>query len=82
MIQMCVSHSVMSDCDPMDCRARGILQARIQEWVAFPFSKGSFQPRDQTRSPALQADSLPSEPPGKPPMIQMNLFKIETDSQA
>ena len=26
----------------------GILQARIVEWVAFPFSRGSFQPRDQT----------------------------------
>ena len=39
----------------------GILQARILEWVAIPFSKGSSQPR----SPALQADSLPSEPTGK-----------------
>ena len=43
-----------------------ILQARTLEWVATPFSRGSSQPRDQTRSPALQADSLPSEPPGKP----------------
>ena len=55
----------MSDCDPMDCIVRGILQARIQEWVAFPFSKGSSQPRDQTRPPALQVDSLPAEPQGK-----------------
>ena len=44
----------------------GILQARILEWVAIPFSRGSSQPRDQPRSPALQADSLPAEPPGKP----------------
>ena len=28
---------------------RGILQARILEWVAFPFSRGSSQPRDQTQ---------------------------------
>ena len=35
-------------CDPMDYRAHGILQARIQEWVAFPFSRGSSQPRNQT----------------------------------
>ena len=41
----------------------GILQARILEWVALPFSRGSFQPRDQTQSPTLQADSLPAEPP-------------------
>ena len=31
-----------------------------------PFSRGSSQPRDQPRSPILQADSLLSEPPGKP----------------
>ena len=36
----------------------GILQVRILEWVAFPFSRGS----SQLRSPALQADSLPAEP--------------------
>ena len=48
-------------CDPMDYIVHGIPQARIQEWVALPFSRGSFQPR----SPALQEDSLPSEPPGK-----------------
>ena len=35
-------------CDPMDCTVHGVLQARILEWVAFPFSRGSFQPRDQT----------------------------------
>ena len=40
----------------------GILQARILEWVAIPFSRGFSQPR----SPALQTDSSPSEPPGKP----------------
>ena len=40
----------------------GILQARILEWVAFPFSRGSSKPR----SPALQVDSLPAEPQGKP----------------
>ena len=53
--------------DPMDCSLRGssvhgILQARILEWVAMPSSRGSSQPR----SPTLRADSLPSEPPGKP----------------
>ena len=41
-------------CDPMDSSplvsssVHGILQARIQEWVAIPFSRGSSQPRDQT----------------------------------
>ena len=48
-------------CDPMDCgppgsSVRGILQARILEWVAMPSSRGSSQPRDQIQSlvsPAL-----------------------------
>ena len=39
---------------------------RILEWVAYPFSRGSSQPRIEPRSPTLQADSLPSEPQGKP----------------
>jgi len=43
----------------------GILQARILEWVAFPFSRGSSNPGIEPKSPALQVDSLPPEPPGK-----------------
>ena len=49
--------------DPMDYTVVGTLQARTLEWVAFPFSRGSSQLRDRT---ALQADSLPAKPPGKP----------------
>ena len=36
-------------CDPMDYAIHGIIQARILEWVAFPSSRESSQPRDQTR---------------------------------
>ena len=36
-------------CDPVDYTVHGILQARILEWVAVPFSRGSSQPRDQTQ---------------------------------
>ena len=66
-----VAHSCPTLCDPMDCSppgssVYGILQARILEWVAVPSSRGSSQPRDWTQSPTLQADSLSSEPPGKP----------------
>ena len=35
--------------NPIDYIVHGILQARILEWVAFPFSRGSSQPRDQTQ---------------------------------
>ena len=48
----------------MDYRLHGILQTRTLEWVAIHFSRGSSQPRGD--SPVLKADSLPSEPPGKP----------------
>ena len=41
-----VAQSCLTLCDPMDYTAHGILQARILESVAFPFSKGSLQPRD------------------------------------
>ena len=51
----------------MDYTVHGILQVRILEWVAFPFSRGSSQARSwEPRSPALQVDSLPAEPHGKP----------------
>ena len=43
-----------------------ILQAEILEWVAIPFSKGSSRAGTDPGSPSLQADSLLSEPPGKP----------------
>ena len=36
-------------CNPMDYTVHGILQARLLEWVAFPFSRGSSQPRNQTQ---------------------------------
>ena len=40
------SQSCLTLCEPMDYTIHGILQARILEWVAFPFSRGSSQPRD------------------------------------
>ena len=43
-----------------------IFQAWILEWVTISFSRGSSQSRDGTGSPALQADFLPTELPGKP----------------
>ena len=47
----------------------GILQARTVEWVAMPSSMGSSHPAIKPQSPALQADSFPSEPPGKPTQL-------------
>ena len=61
-----VTQSCPTLCNPMDCSlpgssVHGIFQARVLEWGAIAFSRGSSWPR----SAALQADSLPSEPPGK-----------------
>ena len=48
-----VAKTCLTLCDPMDCSPpvsseHGILQARIQEWVAMPSSRGTSWPRDQT----------------------------------
>ena len=57
---------VFDSCDPVDCSPPDssvyeILQARILEWVATSFSRGSSRPRNRTQVSALQADSLPTE---------------------
>ena len=44
-----VAQSCQTLCDPMGYTVLGIVQARILEWVTFPFSRGSSQPRDQTQ---------------------------------
>ena len=58
------------DCSPPDSSVRGVLQAKTLKRVVIPFSRGSSQPRDRTElrfpaAPALQANSLPTEPPGR-----------------
>ena len=67
LLQSCPTLCDSMDCSPPGSSVHEILQARILEWVAMPFSRGSSPPRDQTQSPALQADSLSSEQPGKRP---------------
>ena len=67
---MNVIQSCPTLCDPMDYTVHGILQARILEWVAVPFSKGSPNPGIEPRSSTLQVYSLLSEPPGNPLLIR------------
>ena len=75
MLQVSVSHSVLSSfLDPIDssmpCSSvHVILQARILEWVAISFSRGSSIPRDQTWVSCIVGNSLPSEPPGMKKVI-------------
>ena len=53
-------------CDPIDYTVYGILQARILEWVAFPFSRGSSPPRDRTQVSCIAGRFFTSWAIGKP----------------
>ena len=64
----------------MDYTVHVILQARILEWVTFPFSRGSSQPRDRTQVSWLQADSLLTEPPGKPMLCPFKNYLLSAAS--
>ena len=59
----------LMDYSPLGSCVLGILQARILEWVAIPFSRGLPDPGIELRSPALQTDSLSSKQPGKPHLL-------------
>ena len=66
-----VAQSCPTLCDPMDCSLpgfslHGILQARVLEWVAFSFSRGSSQSRDQTQVSHTAGGFFTAEPQGKP----------------
>ena len=69
-------------CDPTDyglpgSSVHGILHARILEWVAILFSRGSPNPGIEPRSSALQADSLLSKPPGKSISLVSKLYTVK-----
>ena len=48
-----VAQSCPALCDPMYYTVHGILQAKILEWIAFAFSRGSSQSRDQTQDSGI-----------------------------
>ena len=48
-VKVKVAQSCPTLCNPMDCTLHGILQASTLDWGAFPVSRGSSQPRDQTQ---------------------------------
>ena len=64
-VKVKVAKSCSTLCDPIDFTVHEILQARILEWVAFPFSRDLPNRGIESRSPVLQADSSPAEPQGK-----------------
>ena len=75
--QLCLTLS-----DPMDHSLPGsyiheIFQVRILEWVAISFSMDLPDPGIKSRSPILQADSLPYKPPGNPEKIDLPSLRFE-----
>ena len=74
-LQSCPTLCHRLDYNPPGSSVHGLLQARMLEWVAVSSSKGT-QPRDGLASPvspALQADFLLTEPPGKPILLCISL---------
>ena len=67
---MLVTQSCGTLCDPKDCSppgssVHGILQARIVEWVAIPFSRGSSHPRGRTVASCITGRFFTTEPTGE-----------------
>ena len=67
VIQACPTFCSSMDYSQPGFSVHEILQARILEWVTVPFSRDLPNPGIESRSPAVQADSLPSEPPRESP---------------
>ena len=74
LIEVKVAQLCLILCHSMDYTVHGILQARILEWVAFPFSRDPLNPGVKPRCPALQAGYLPADPPGKPNKTGVGTF--------
>ena len=75
-VKVLVTQSCPALCDPMGCGLPG--SSVLLEYVTIPFSRGSSQPRDQPSCPALQEDSLLSEPSDKCllKIIEINIFQV------
>ena len=65
------------ECSPSGFPVHRISQARMLEWVAVSFSRGSFRPRDETHVPCTAGEFFTSEPPGKPQDIGTTCFTDE-----
>ena len=77
---ICACMLIAQLCNPMDyglpgSAVQGILQARILEWVAISYSRGSSLPRDQTHICCIAGRFFTTEPPGKPDLT-IKMYKI------
>ena len=68
VVKLCPTLCDLMDCSPPGSSVREISQARILEWVAISFSRGSSWPRGQTQVSCTAGGFFTAEPPGKPLM--------------
>ena len=74
-----IIQSCLTLCNSIDCTVHGILQARILEWVAIPFSKRSSQPRDQTQVSRMTGRFFTSHQ-GSPRMLEWVAYSFSSGS--
>ena len=70
-----------TDCSPPGSSVHGIIKTWILEWVAFSSPRGLSNPGIKPGSPALEADSLLSELPGKPFVYYQKLLTFRKDEE-
>ena len=68
-LHLCLTFCDSTDYRPPGSSVHGILQARVLEWVAISFSRGSSQPRDRTRISCNADGFLTTGPQGKPVVL-------------
>ena len=79
VMKLCPTFLWPLDCSPSGSSVHGIFQARILEWVAVSFSRGSSQARNQTRIFCITGGFFTAEPLGKPCMyIYIYLYYIKS----
>ena len=87
-LEVLVTQSYLTLCDPMDCSppgsaVHGILQARILEWVAISSSRGSSPPRDQTQVSYIAGRFFTiwaTRGAPEPPILSDKLFQKHQDT--
>ena len=77
LIKVKVAQSCPTLCDPMNYIVHRILQARILEWVAFPFSRGSSHPRDGIQVSRIAGGFFSSWATGEAPSQQKTVASQE-----
>ena len=78
-VKVLVTQSCLTLCDPWTVAHQASLSmgySRKEHWSGLPFPSPGDHPNPgiEPRSPALQVDSLPSEPPGKPTLLYSGLY--------